>query len=211
MHISEGVLSGEVLAAGALAAAAGTAIGLKKLETRRIPEVAVLTAAFFVASLVRVPAGPLPASIHLTLNGLMGLALGWAAFPAILVGLALQALLFQFGGLTVLGVNTTIMAVPAVAAYYLLRPLLDLGGAWTTAGGFLAGALGPALGTAIMALALVMTGESFRELSGLLLAMGSASALVEGTVTAFMAAFILKVRPEILGMPISMETPGKIP
>ncbi|NHZ72019.1 MAG: cobalamin biosynthesis protein CbiM, partial [Aquificales bacterium] len=32
------------------------------------------------------------------------------AFPAILVALTLQALLFQFGGFTVLGVNTFNMA-----------------------------------------------------------------------------------------------------
>ncbi len=49
----------------------------------------------------------------------MGLLLGWPAFPAILVGLFLQALLFQFGGLTVLGVNTFNVAVPAVLCFYL--------------------------------------------------------------------------------------------
>ena len=36
--------------------------------------------------------------LHLVLNGLMGLLLGWLAVPAILVALFLQALLFQFGG-----------------------------------------------------------------------------------------------------------------
>ena len=49
------------------------------------------TPAIFVASLVHVPVGP--SSMHLVLNGLLGLLLGWAAFPAILVGLLLQAVL----------------------------------------------------------------------------------------------------------------------
>jgi cobalt/nickel transport system permease protein len=115
MHISEGVLSGPVLISGGALAAAGTAIGLKKLDYDRIAQAGILSAAFFVASLIHVPIGP--SNAHLILNGLVGLLLGWAAFPAILVALVLQAMLFQFGGITGLGVNTIIMALPAVLCY----------------------------------------------------------------------------------------------
>ena len=108
MHISEGVLSGPVLISGGALAAVGTAIGLRKLDYDHIAKAGMLSAAFFVASLVHVPIGP--ANAHLVLNGLVGLLLGWAAFPAILVALVLQAVLFQFGGITVLGVNTIITA-----------------------------------------------------------------------------------------------------
>lgn len=205
MHISEGVLSGQVLAAGAAVTAAGLALGLRKLDNRRIPEVAVLTSAFFVASLVRIPLGP--ASIHLTLNGLMGLALGWAAFPAIFVGLTLQALLFQFGGFTTLGVNTAIMALPAVAAYYIFRPMISRSHRSPLAAplsvqiaGFLAGALGTAMAAALMALSLISTDESFKAIGGLVLTTNAVAALIEGIVTAFMAAFILTVRPEIFAI-----------
>ena len=96
MHISEGVLSAPVLAGGAAFAVAATAVGLKKLTSDRIPQAGVLSAAFFVASLVHVPIGP--SSMHLILNGIVGLLLGWAAFPVIAVALVLQAVLFQFGG-----------------------------------------------------------------------------------------------------------------
>ncbi len=41
MHISEGVLSGPVLISGIALAAAGTAIGLKKLDYDRIPRAAI--------------------------------------------------------------------------------------------------------------------------------------------------------------------------
>ena len=95
MHISEGVLSGPVLLSGAALAVAGTAIGLKKLDYDQVAKVGMLSAAFFVASLIHVPIGP--SNAHLILNGLVGLLLGWAAFPAILVALVLQAVLFQFG------------------------------------------------------------------------------------------------------------------
>jgi cobalt/nickel transport system permease protein len=201
MHISEGVLSGQVLAAGAAITIAGLAIGLRKLDNRRIPEVAVLTSAFFVASLVRIPVGP--GSMHLTLNGLMGLALGWAAVPAIFVGLTLQALLFQFGGLTTLGVNTAIMAIPAVTAYYICSPILSRQGRSPLSApiaGFLAGFMGTGMGAVLMALALVASDESFIEMGGLILATNTIAALIEGALTAFILAFLLKVRPEMLDL-----------
>ncbi|HEX67536.1 MAG TPA: cobalt transporter CbiM, partial [bacterium] len=112
MHISEGVLSAPVLSTGAIITAAGTYLGIKNLKEEKIPQAALLSSAFFVASLIHVPVGP--SSAHLVLNGLVGILLGWIAFPAILLGLFLQAILFQFGGLTTLGINTVNMALPAV-------------------------------------------------------------------------------------------------
>ena len=121
MHISEGVLSAPVLISGAALAAAGTAIGLKRLDYDRIAQVGVLSSAFFVASLIHVNVGP--ASVHLILNGIVGLLLGWSAVPAILVALTLQAIFFQYGGITVLGINTLIMALPAPA--WCRRPVKE--------------------------------------------------------------------------------------
>ena len=89
MHIAEGVLSPAVLGGGAVLALAGTAQGLRRLEYDRLVTVGILSAAFFVASLIHVPVGL--ASAHLVLNGLVGVLLGWAAFPSILVALLLQA------------------------------------------------------------------------------------------------------------------------
>ena len=47
MHIAEGVLSPAVLATGYALTAAGTALGLKKLDYDRLMTVAILAAAFF--------------------------------------------------------------------------------------------------------------------------------------------------------------------
>jgi cobalt/nickel transport system permease protein len=102
-HIPDGVATIPVLAAGAAITVGGLAWGLRALSPERMPRVAVLSAVFFVASLIHLPVGP--ASVHLILNGLMGAVLGAAAFPAIVVALLLQAVLFGFGGLAVLGVN----------------------------------------------------------------------------------------------------------
>ena len=75
MHISEGVLSPSVLVAGAALTTAGVGIALKGLNHEEIPSVGILSAAFFVASLVHVPIGP--ASAHLVLNGLAEVVLGF--------------------------------------------------------------------------------------------------------------------------------------
>ena len=75
MHISEGILGAPVLASGAALTVAGTAIGLKKMDYEKLPAVALLSAVFFIASLVHVPVGP--AAAHLVLSGLCGVLLGW--------------------------------------------------------------------------------------------------------------------------------------
>jgi cobalt/nickel transport system permease protein len=83
--------------------------------------VALLTAAFFVASLVHVRVGP--TSAHLLLNGLVGVLLGWRAGLAIPVGLFLQAALIGHGGFTTLGVNACVMTLPALLAAWLFALL----------------------------------------------------------------------------------------
>jgi cobalt/nickel transport system permease protein len=197
MHISEGVLSAPVLVTGAVLSAAGVAIGLKKMSYHKIPQVAVLSSAFFVASLIHVPIGP--SAAHLVLNGLLGILLGWMAFPSILVALSLQALLFQFGGFTVLGVNTMIMAVPAFFAYMLFSPLLKREKTPLVAtGGFLAGMTGIAFGALIVAFTLISTGESFVNVAKVIMITHVPVMIIEGIVTAFCVLFLKKVKPEIL-------------
>ena len=197
MHISEGVLSAPVLITGAVLSAAGVAIGLKKMGYDKIPQVAVLSSAFFIASLIHVPIGP--SAAHLVLNGLLGILLGWMAFPSILVALSLQALLFQFGGFTVLGVNTMIMGVPAIVAYILFTPLVKQKSIPViSAGAFLAGMTGIAFGAIIIALTLIKTGESFMSVAKVIIIAHIPVMIIEGIVTAFCVLFLKKVKPEIL-------------
>jgi len=196
MHISEGVLSPAVLAGGAGLAVVGTAIGLKKLDYEAIPRVALLSAAFFVASLIHVPVGPV--GLHLVLNGLMGLLLGWMAVPAILIALFLQALLFQFGGLTVLGGNTVIMAAPAVICFYAYRGLLRRPGTPAAVGAFACGATAILLSGLLVAAALITTGQAFIEVAAMVLLAHIPLMLIEGVITLFILLFLKKVRPEML-------------
>ncbi len=198
MHISEGILSLPVLATGGVVAAAGVAIGLKKLDYEHIMTTALLSSAFFVASLIHVPIGP--SSVHLILNGLVGLILGWAAVPAIGVALFLQALLFSFGGITVLGVNTVVMAGPAVGVYYLFRPWIQEGGKKRMIGAFLAGSLAVAMSGILVALALIGTDEAFLKTAQLILLAHIPIMLIEGVVTMFTVSFLSRVQPEILSI-----------
>jgi cobalt/nickel transport system permease protein len=196
MHISEGVLSGPVLLTGAALATAGTAVGLKQLDYDRIAHVGILASAFFVASLIHVNVGP--SSVHLILNGLVGLLLGWAAVPAILVALLLQCLFFQFGGLTTLGVNTVIMALPAVLCYHLLGPLVRRGGVTATAAAFATGFGAVLLSALLLSCALLFTEEKFLEVVGLIMVANLPVMAIEGIVTVFCVAFLKKVHPDML-------------
>lgn len=196
MHISEGVLSAPVLAGGATLTIIGTAIGLKHLDYDRIMSVALLSAVFFVASLVHVPIGP--GSSHLLLHGLMGVVLGWAAFPAILVGLLLQAVLFQFGGLTTLGINAVNLAFPAVLFGLACRPLLQKSAGLRAAAAFAAGCAAVILSAVLTAASLALSDAAFLPVAKLLLVIHLPVSLLEGLITLFVVSFLWRVQPEIL-------------
>jgi cobalt/nickel transport system permease protein len=119
IHIADGILAVPWQIGGFLLLIALVGSSLFRIDEREIPRVGVLTAAFFVASQLHVPLGPI--SVHLLLNGLVGVILRWRAPLAISVGLALQALLFGHGGWLVLGVNFGILAIPAILAGLLYR------------------------------------------------------------------------------------------
>jgi cobalt/nickel transport system permease protein len=197
MHISEGVIAAPVLVAGAAVAVAGCAVGLKKMDLQNTPKVAVMSSVFFVASLIHVPVGP--TSVHLVLNGLIGLLLGWMSFPALLVALLLQAILFQFGGITTLGVNTVAMALPAVVCYLLYARLVRGNNKAVAAiASFLTGVTGVLLGGIIVALFLISTGEQFVAVAKLFVIVHFPVMLIEGVLTVFIVMFIRRIKPEVL-------------
>ena len=198
MHISEGVLSAPVLITGAAVAAAGISVGLKKMDNEKIPQVAVLSSAFFVASLIHVPIGP--SSIHLVLNGINGLLLGWLCFPSIFVALALQAILFQFGGITVLGINTINMAIPGIICYYIFGNLIIRKNRFISfISAFACGFFAIFFSGIFVALSLVLTGQSFLPVAKLILVAHLPVMIIEGIITLFCVAFLQKVKPQILG------------
>lgn len=195
MHISEGVLSAPVLIGGGALTAVCTAIGLKSIDYDRIMPVAILTATFFVASLIHVPIGP--SSVHLVLNGLLGILIGWACFPAILIALLLQAVFFQFGGITVIGVNAFNMSASALACYYLVRPWLTQPRTRGIAA-FIAGFGAVLLAAIFMALSLALADIGFLRAAQLSVVANLPVMLIEGVITMFTVSFVARVHPDIL-------------
>lgn len=197
VHIPDGVLSAPLLTAGAVLAASALAISLRRLDYDRIPQAAVLAATFFVASLISVPVGP--SSVHLLLNGLMGLILGWAAVPAIIVALFLQAVFFGFGGLLVLGVNSVNMALPALLCAALIGPALQRArGRTVWLLGAAAGALAVATTGALVSLSLALSTTAFEPVAKVVLITYLPLLLVEAAVTGAAVAFLHRVAPELL-------------
>jgi len=198
MHIADGVLSVPVLVVGSAAALAGVAVSLKRLPWENLMPTAIVSSAFFVASLVHLPVGV--SSVHLLLNGLAGVILGPAALPAIAVALFLQALLFHFGGLVSLGVNIAIMGFPALVCGALFRSLLHGNRVSGMGAAFFCGALGVALSGLLAALALALSGEVFQVTATALLLGHIPVMLVEGIVTAFIFKLVYLVAPEMLNL-----------
>lgn len=196
MHIVDGVLSTPVLVAGSAATLAGVSLGLRQLTLDRIPVAGMLSASFFVASLINVPLGP--SSVHLLLNGMAGMLLGWAAFPAMLVGLILQAAFFGFGGLTVLGVNAFNLAAPGVIAWLIFAPLVRRASPKTAAiWGGLGSAFAVTLTTVFVAMSLALSGNSFIAAAKLVLLAHLPLVLIEGVLTGFAVLLARKVKPEL--------------
>ena len=194
MHISEGILSGGVLIAGWAGTLAGVSVGLKKTNPDKIVKVALLSSAFFLASLVNVKVGP--SSTHLSLLAPMGLILGWAAFPAILVALLLQAVLFHFGGLLVLGVNAFIMGFAAVSVYLLFGEKIR--GTGSKIYSFIAGALAVMIAALLVGLSLGLTDGNFLTAAKLIILVHLPLSLIEGLATMFIISWLKRVSPEFL-------------
>lgn len=199
-HLVDGVLSMPVLAAGAVVAAAAVGYGLRGIDAERLPYVGLMSAAFFVASLVHIPVGP--SNVHLILNGLLGVVLGWAAVPAIFTGLLLQAVFFGYGGITVLGVNTLIMGLPAVACWYLFARPMREGEPFLW--GAAAGAAAIVMTCGGVALALALSGREFLPAAQLVCVAHLPVVAVEAVLTGTIAAFLRQVKPEVLSLSLPM-------
>jgi len=197
VHISDGILSTPVIAGGWVVAAGLTAACLRKVQLEEIPKISVLTAVFFVADLVHVPAGP--TSVHLILNGLMGVILGIRAFPAVLLGVTLQTILLGHGGVTVIGENAVNLGGGALVAFgvWQLRHLTRFKKREVVFGA-LAGACGVFASGMLMATALLLTGREFLVQAKLVVAAHAVIMVLEAIVAGTCAGFLAKVKPEAL-------------
>jgi cobalt/nickel transport system permease protein len=197
MHISDGILSGPVLAAGFGGATILAVLTMRRMDMEEIPKVSVITSVFFVSSLIHVPLGP--SSVHLILNGLVGIVLGMRAFPAILLGIILQAILFGHGGISVIGVNSVMMGSGGLVAYgvWQLRHCFSFEKKEVVFGA-LAGGTGVLISGLILSLALLTTGQEFAVTAGAVLLAHVPIIIIETIVVGACAGFLTRVKPQLL-------------
>lgn len=210
MHIPDGLLPPSVCISSYAITGGITWFSLRQIRKQedyqqQIPKASLLTAAFFVSSLINIPIPPF--SIHLILNGVMGLILGYFAFPAILIGLFFQAVFFQHGGLSTLGINAIIMGLPSLVAYHLwqlrkLSPFNNPLGNNILA--FFVGGIGIFL-SALLFVFITLNNISpdlniDTEKTAILTSLigYGIQAIIEGSLTVMLVNFFYKVKPEIL-------------
>jgi cobalt/nickel transport system permease protein len=199
MHVLDGICPPATLAVGFAAAGLLTAATLPALARASAPRVAVLTSAFFASSLLAFPVGP--SSVHLSLLGVTGIVLGRAAFPAVLVGLALQRLLFGHGGLTTLGVNATTMGCGALVA----GGIWHLGRSPSLLRAGVASGVGTGVSLLLYSLALLSAGEGLRSVAFASFALHAPVLVIEIFLGVALVRFLSRVQPELLGLDLDFE------
>ncbi|UCF33050.1 MAG: cobalt transporter CbiM [Phycisphaerales bacterium] len=203
MHISDGLLPSYVCAGGYLVGGLATMVSLRRVTDREVPRLALMTSAFFAASLLHVNVGV--TSVHLLLTGLVGVVAGPGAMVPIVVGLILQALLFGHGGVTTIGVNAIVLGFPALMAGWMVRTWgvkedgrRLVASTRSAAVGFAAGFSAIIL-SLLLFLAVGLTADpAFFTAIGVFVLGHLPLAVVEGLVTAAAVGFLAKVKPEVL-------------
>ena len=195
MHISDGILSSEIVIVTSVIAVVCLAYSLKNLKNENIALVSAMSAMFFIASFIHIPIGP--TQIHLVLIGVIGMLLGKRIFLSILIALLLQATMLGFGGLTSLGANLFIMAMPAYIIYIAVNKGL-LNFANEKIKFFLIGFLAVLLSTLFLALILSLAKDEYIYASYTILLANIPAMIIEGLVTAFLLNYLKKSIPWVL-------------
>lgn len=202
VHISYGVLSAWTELLGFAVAAVLLVPAVWRVREEEVPRIALLTAAFFVASSIHVKVPS--TSVHLILNALLGVVLGRRAPLAILVGLFLQATLLFHGALTTLGVNTAVIALPALLAGPLFRAMAGRAPSHRRAvwSGAVTGWLVVVLTAALSAAALIFGGSyQWTVVAAPQFAVYVVLGVIEGLILGVAAGFLVRVKPDLLGFP----------
>jgi len=199
MHIPDNFLSTPVWAAldavsipafGVIARHAG-----REMDDSRVPLLGVMGAFVFAAQMINFPVGP-GVSGHLVGGALMAYALGPSSAVITMTAiLAVQAFVFQDGGILALGANVFNMAIAGVLAAYLPYQLWGRGRHRKAA--IFAGAFLSVMVSALLALTeLLVSGVPMpRGLIALSIALFAVSGLIEGAITVTVLQAIERLNP----------------
>ncbi|MDN5097048.1 cobalt transporter CbiM [Aliarcobacter butzleri] len=195
MHISDGIISIEVATVSAVATLAFCVYSFRNLTNEKIALVASMSALFFVTSFIHIPFGV--TQIHLMLIGFIGIFLGSLAFISIAIALILQALLLGFGGISSLGANILVMALPAYLVYLIFK-LEILKKLNEKVKFFLVGFLGVFISSLLLFSVLVFSKDEYLAVGYSIIAVNIPTMILEGIVTMFLLLYIKKSMPKLL-------------
>jgi cobalt/nickel transport system permease protein len=210
MHIPDGFLSAPVAIVGWVVMAILVGVALRevrgRLGDRQVPLMGVLAAFVFAAQMINFPVAG-GTSGHLIGGTLTAILVGpWAAVLVMTTVVAVQALLFQDGGLLALGFNVFNMGILAVFVGYTVYEWVRKALRGQTNGQWIAAALGAwasvELAAIATALELAISGTSPLDVA--LPAMAGIHALIgigEALITVGALVFIRQARPDLLGAP----------
>ena len=217
LHAPDGFFSMPVAIVGYLLAAVFIGIAIrrvnKNLNERIVPMMGVMAAFIFAAQMLNFPVAG-GTSGHLIGGALAAIILGpWAAILVMTAVVGMQALLFQDGGLVVLGVNLLNMSIASVLAGYGVYWLARKFGASFThllIGGFIAAWVSVVVAAASTALMLGLSGTTplalaLPTMTGVHMLIG----IGEGLITVFALSFIRAARPALFQMPEKSAAPAQ--
>ena len=219
MHIPDGFLSTLVSIILWLLTILVVGYALKRVSAdlgeRQVPLMGVLAAAIFAGQMLNftVLGGT---SGHLMGAAIATILLGpWAAILVMTCVVAIQALIFQDGGLLALGANIFNMGILGVlVSYFVYQTVKRLSGgrSWGIfAGGFSAGWLSIVVSALAVALQLAFSNTSPADIA--IPAMAAIHALIgvgEGLITLGALAFVYSTRPDLLKSGVQEAVGGKL-
>jgi len=207
LHIPDGFLSiGVSLVCWAITVII-LAVAIRRTEgelaERQIPLMGVMAAFIFAAQMINFPVAG-GTSGHMVGGALAAITLGpWAAMLVMTAVISVQALLFQDGGLLVMGANILNMGlITAVIGYGLYRAVQGQSTAVRLSVAGMAAWLSVMAGALLTGLQLWLSGTS--PLTIVMPAMLGIHAVIgigEALITVAALAFILRTRPGLLGEP----------
>ncbi len=205
MHIPDGFLTAPVALLWWLPTVAALALAVRRvggLSERQVPLMGVMAAFIFAAQMLNFPVLG-GTSGHLLGGVLAALLLGpWAGMLVMACVIALQALLFQDGGLLALGANIFNMGVATAAVGYGVGiPLLRAFGArrWgLIVAGFVAAWLSVMVAAGLTALQLVLSGLPAGVVFPAMLFVHAFIGIGEGLITVAALALVVTTRPDLV-------------
>ncbi|WBB56789.1 energy-coupling factor ABC transporter permease [Verrucosispora sp. WMMD573] len=212
MHISNGIINGPVAAVFAVIALAAMAYcvmrGRQDLDDRLAPMAGLVAAFIFAVQMLNFPIFTAGVSGHLLGGALAAMLVGpWVGALCVAVVLVVQALVFGDGGVAMLGLNITNMAVIGIAVAYLLVALLLRVLPRTPAGLAVTAFVSALVSVVVAALGFVLqyqlggTTDLGGNLAGLAGTMAVSHLFIgigEGLITATTVVTVAKVRPDLV-------------